>query len=123
MLALSFMLTVACVQGNTQVQVISSDEFQKKMTTTQDKQVVDVRTSEEYNSGHLNGALLIDFYKKDFKANLSKLDKTKPVFVYCAAGVRSGSAAEVLAEMGFKQIYDLKGGMNAWARSGKPVVK
>jgi rhodanese-related sulfurtransferase len=117
------LLVSACAQVNSQSQVLSADDFQKKLTSVADKQVIDVRTQEEYSSGHITGAILIDYYKKDFKSNLSKLDKNKPVFVYCASGGRSGSASEVLADMGFKQIYDLKGGMNAWARSGKPIIK
>jgi rhodanese-related sulfurtransferase len=117
------LLVTACAQGNSQSQVLGIEDYQKKLTALADKQVIDVRTQDEYNNGHLTDAVLIDFYKKDFKSNLSKLDKNKPVFVYCAAGGRSGSASEVLEELGFKQIYDLKGGMNAWTRAGKPVTK
>jgi rhodanese-related sulfurtransferase len=122
-LVLLILLVTACAQGNSQPQMLPVDDFEKKLASTTVKQVVDVRTQDEYSSGHLVGAVLIDYYKKDFKASVSKLDKNKPVFVYCASGGRSGSAAEVLEELGFKQIYDLKGGMNAWSRAGKPVTK
>jgi rhodanese-related sulfurtransferase len=121
--ALIVLLVAACAQGNSQSQVLSTADYEKKLVAITDKQVVDVRTQGEYNNGHLAGAVLIDYYKDDFKAKLSKLDKNKPVFVYCAAGSRSGSASDLLAELGFKQIYDLKGGMNAWARAGKPITK
>jgi rhodanese-related sulfurtransferase len=121
--ALIVLLVTACAQGNSQSQVLSAADYEKKLAAITDKQVVDVRTQGEYNNGHLTGAVLIDYYKDDFKAKLSKLDKNKPVFVYCAAGSRSGSASDLLAELGFKQIYDLKGGMNAWARAGKPITK
>jgi thioredoxin 1 len=117
------LLITACAQGNSQVQILNAADFEKKLTMLTDKQVLDVRTQGEYNNGHLTGAVLIDYYKDDFKTRLSRLDKNKPVFVYCAAGSRSSSAADVLADLGFKQIYDLKGGMNAWARAGKPITK
>jgi rhodanese-related sulfurtransferase len=116
-------LMVACTLGSAQTVQMSPVDFEKKLTTAKEKQIVDVRTAEEYSKGHLAGAVLIDYYKKDFKDQLSKLDKSKPVFVYCAAGGRSGSASEVLDDLGFKQVYDMKGGMNAWTKAGKPVVK
>jgi thioredoxin 1 len=116
-------LITACAQGNSQLQILNAADFEKKLTMFPDKQVIDVRTQGEYNNGHLTGAVLIDYYKDDFKTRLSRLDKNKPVFVYCAAGSRSSSASDLLADLGFKQIYDLKGGMNAWARAGKPITK
>jgi rhodanese-related sulfurtransferase len=122
-IVLIVLLVTACAQGNSQSQVLSAADYEKALASKVAKQVVDVRTQEEYTNGHLAGAVLIDYYKKDFKSNLSRLDKNKPVFVYCASGGRSGSAVEVLKELGFKQIYDLKGGMNAWARAGKPITK
>ena len=117
------LISAGCAQVNSQSQVLSVEDYQKKLNSISNKQLVDVRTQNEFKNGHLAGALLIDYNNKDFKANVSKLDKNKPVFVYCASGGRSGSAAEVLVELGFKQIYDLKGGMNAWSRAGKPVAK
>jgi rhodanese-related sulfurtransferase len=123
-LSVMVLLIVACGQGSSQSsQVLSPADFEKKVSSITDKTVLDVRTADEYKEGHLAGAIMIDFYKDDFKANLAKLDKNKPVFVYCAAGGRSGSAREVMEEMGFKQVYDLKGGMNAWRKAGKPVTK
>ena len=115
---------VACGQGTSQSsQVLSPADFEKKVSAVPDKTVLDVRTADEYKEGHLAGAIMIDFYKDDFKTKLSKLDKSKPVFVYCAGGGRSGSAREIMEGMGFKQIYDLQGGMKAWTKAGKPVIK
>jgi thioredoxin 1 len=122
-IALVVLFVTACAPGNSQSQLLSAADYEKKLASVADKQVVDVRTQAEYANGHLAGAMLMDYYKKDFKANLARLDKNKPVFVYCAAGSRSGSATEVLEELGFKQIYDLKGGMNGWVRAGKSVTK
>lgn len=104
-------------------QLLNASDFEKKLQETKDKIVLDVRTKSEYDQGHLVNATLIDYYKSDFKQQLSKLDKNKPVFVYCKAGGRSGSAVEILTDLGFKKVYDLQGGMNAWTKSDNPVVK
>jgi rhodanese-related sulfurtransferase len=115
---------VACSQSGAQTsELLAPAEFEKKLSTVKDKQVIDVRTPDEFLQGHLADAVMIDFYKDDFKSRIAKLDRAKPVFVYCAAGGRSGSATEILEELGFKKIYDLKGGYRAWTGAGKPVTK
>ena len=78
-------------------------------------QLVDVRTAKEYRKGHLGKAMNIDYYaKKDFEKEFEKLDKNKPLYLYCRSGFRSRKAAAKLIEMGFSKIYDLKGGLNNW---------
>ncbi len=104
-------------------QKLAPQDFAKKMSEAKGPLVLDVRTDKEYKEGHLANAVNIDFYKDDFKSQLSKLDKKKPVFVYCAAGGRSGKTATTLSDLGFKEIYDLSGGMQAWMQAKKPVVK
>ena len=104
-------------------QLLNASDFEKKLEATKNKIILDVRTQSEYDQGHLVNATLIDYYKNDFKQQLGKLDKNKPVFVYCAAGGRSGSAIDILTDLGFKKIYDLQGGMRAWSNFKKPIVK
>lgn len=115
-------LTVSC-QGQTGVQKLSVESFEKKLQATGDKIILDVRTADEFKGGHLVNATTIDYYSTDFKNQVNQLDKTKPVFVYCAAGVRSGKAASILSQLGFEQVYDLQGGFNAWAAARKPVER
>lgn len=98
-------------------------EFESMLAKDKSVQLVDVRTPEEFASGHIEGAVLIDYYDTDFGERIGKLDKTKPVMVYCAAGGRSGSTAEQLNKMGFKKVYDLEGGMRAWRSAGKKTVQ
>jgi thioredoxin 1 len=116
-------MTVTISQVKAQSQLLNVKSFDTRMASTKDKIVLDVRTSDEYNQGHLENAVMIDYYKPDFKQRLAKLDKAKPVFVYCAAGARSEGAAQALVDLGFKQVYDLQGGMNAWKKAKMPVVK
>ena len=78
-------------------------------------QLVDVRTPSEFKKGHLGQAMNIDFYdKRSFEASFEKLDKKKPVYLYCRSGFRSKKAAMRLLDMGFIKVYDLKGGLNNW---------
>lgn len=81
---------------------------------------IDVRTLDEYSAGHVKGALNIDFYSKDFKLKLSKLDKSKQYVVYCRSGNRSGQSVTMMEKMGFKELYDL-GAFSAWQDAGYPV--
>ncbi len=78
-------------------------------------QLIDVRTPEEYNLGHINGAVNIDYKNENiFYRSFKKLDKSKPVYLYCRSGNRSKKSADILIELGFSRIYDLKGGFIEW---------
>lgn len=78
-------------------------------------QLVDVRTAKEFNGGHIKNAVNIDYFKAaNFKKSFEKLDKDKPVYLYCRSGARSLKAARRLVDMGFSKIYDLKGGYMRW---------
>ncbi len=85
--------------------------------------ILDVRTPEEYAEGHLSQARNIDYKNDNFRQVVNKLDKTRPYFVYCKAGVRSARAADIMKELGFKQVYTLEGGMDAWEDERMKTVK
>ena len=75
-------------------------------------QLVDVRTPREYDSEHIKGVLNIDWFQPfKFKRAVEKLDKNRPVYIYCRTGNRSQKAARKLADFGFTQIYDLERGI------------
>ena len=93
--------------------IVTKSEF-KTLITNKEAQLIDVRTAGEYNGGHIANAKNIDFNGANFKSNIAKLDKNKPVLVYCQAGGRSGKAAAMMKEMGFKKVYDLEGGFGNW---------
>ena len=86
-------------------------------------QVLDVRTPEEWASGTIKGATKMNFFDKDFKTQLDKLDKNKPVYVYCKSGGRSGKATKQMKKMGFTTVYNLVGGIGAWDDAGKEKEK
>lgn len=106
-------------QSGNEKKVIGPKAFKAEMQAEESYYLLDVRTPAEYNAGNIEGARNLNIYDENFQAELAKLDKEKPVFVYCAVGGRSGQAAKTLSEMGFKKVVDLKGGYNAW-KSSKP---
>lgn len=85
--------------------------------------LIDVRTPEEYATGHVENAINIDFRASNFKDLIGELDKDQDVYVYCKVGGRSGGAAKLMDEMGFKKIYDLQGGILQWEKDGFKKVK
>ena len=86
-------------------------------------QLVDVRTKEEWDEGHLEGAALATVTEEGFiEKAAGMLDPEKPVLVYCQSGKRSAVAARKLRAAGFT-VHDLGGGIAAWKAAGKPVVK
>jgi rhodanese-related sulfurtransferase len=87
-------------------------------------QLLDARTQEEWDEGHLKGAKRVDFTAEGFveKAKAA-LDPKKPVLVYCRSGGRSAKAVKALREAGFTTVHDMDGGIIAWEKAGKPVEK
>ncbi len=104
------------------VELVNPTVFSENITKNEG-QVIDVRTSKEYNSGHIQDAVNIHLYDKDFKNRVAKLDKDKPVYVYCKLGGRSADAVVIMKEKGFTNIIELDGGIDAWVDTGNPIVK
>ncbi|MCG9880631.1 MAG: thioredoxin domain-containing protein [Bacteroidia bacterium] len=117
------MITVlsACSQQSSKGGKVSPDEFEKLISSTEGAQIVDVRTAEEYASGHVANAVNMDINAADFEQKITGLDKSKPVFVYCLSGGRSAGAVSVLEKNGFNTIYEMPGIM-AWNNANKPLV-
>lgn len=84
--------------------------------------VLDVRTPEEFQEGHLADATMIDFYRDDFRAQLENLDKDGSYLLYCRSGNRSGQTRALMEELGFTDVADVDGGILAWVEAGLPVV-
>jgi len=84
---------------------------------------VDVRTPGEYAGGHIDNAINIDYNASDFKEIINELDKNNGYIVYCQGGGRSAAASKVMAELGFKHINNMTGGILAWEAAGLPVEK
>lgn len=104
------------------ITVITPEEMQFFLESD-NVQLIDVRKQEEFDKGHIEGAQNIDFFSPTFFDDISKLDKEKPVYLYCHSGKRSAKCAEKMIEIGFVKIYDLEGGLSKWKHEGLQVVK
>ena len=108
------------ITSNSSFQDINSDELEL-MIKKEDLVLLDVRTPTEYSNGHLISAVNINYYGENFDDEIDKLDKLKPIVVYCKSGGRSSKSALKLVEKGFEKIYNLKGGFDQWIFHGKEV--
>lgn len=114
-LSLFFFFTACKDIGTAQaIEVISPQEVRDAVSNNQARQLVDVRTLEEFNEGHLKTAQNICVTDDDFTENISKLDKDQPIYLYCRSGKRSARAAQIVKDLGFKEIYDMDGGYLNW---------
>lgn len=114
---------LAIVNVNAQQSVVENLDakaYQSKLLNLKGT-VLDVRTADEFEAGHLKNAINIDWNNKSFKKQVKELPKFMPLFVYCGSGYRSGEAAKFLEEEGFKTIINLEGGLEAWEQAGLPL--
>lgn len=124
-IACFFVLIYGCSQGQAQgyYSKLEAREFYDKVNTIQNIQIVDVRTPEEFAEGHIAGAVNVDWKNDDFENQIYKLDKNKPVFVYCMSGRRSAKAVSKMKILGFSNISEMFGGMEAWRANNLPEHK
>ncbi|MCI5083571.1 MAG: rhodanese-like domain-containing protein [Saprospiraceae bacterium] len=97
-------------------EVVPTERFAELMDTIPEYQLIDVRTPQEFEDGHLDGAVNIDYYSSDFAEQLSTLKRDVPVLVYCRSGGRSAKASAMMRELDFETVYDMQGGFMAWTR-------
>ena len=94
----------------------------KLLKSVDDIQIIDVRTIEEHKSGYIEASLNIDFYDSSFIDSLNVLDKSKATVVYCKSGNRSGKSVLIMKSLGFKNVYNLKEGMNGWLGNRNEII-
>lgn len=84
----------------------------KKFIKNKEIYLIDVRSGQEYEEGHLEGALNIPLYniEKDIEKNIKNKDDT--IILYCSSGSRSKKAKEILEKLGYGEVYNLKEGIN-----------
>jgi rhodanese-related sulfurtransferase len=102
--------------------VLASPEKAQALIADGDVTVLDVRTPEEFATGHLAGAENVDFYATDFAEQIDELDQGGQYVVYCRSGNRSGKATRLMAQKGFTTVADVDGGIVAWEAAGLPTV-
>jgi rhodanese-related sulfurtransferase len=110
--------SVACAQ---QYKNVTAQEA-KTMIDKGDIVVVDVRTPQEWNAGHLKGAIHANVNDPGFQSTIEKIGKDKKVLVYCAAGGRSATASGKMTSWGWKNVWNMTGGYSSWSSAGLPTT-
>lgn len=104
----------------TEVKMVSPEEM-TELLEMEEVQLVDVRTPEEYKTGFIAHSQNIDFHSATFEEDIERLDKSKPVILYCKSGGRSSKCSKKLKEAGFKLVYELEGGITQWRHENHEI--
>jgi rhodanese-related sulfurtransferase len=120
LIASAFTLSCKETTSKTEIKLVTPEEM-KELAKMDGVQLIDVRTPEEFEEGHIKGFQNINFMSDTFQEDIEKLDKTKPIIVYCKSGNRSGKSCEIMKEKGFVKIYDLEGGIEKWKYEGNEI--
>jgi rhodanese-related sulfurtransferase len=114
LLVLVAVMTISCQsQPHSNSLVLNAPEYKTEINK-ENVQLIDVRTPSEFEAGAIPNAVNVNVNEATFDEKIQKLDKTKPVYVYCRSGARSQTAAYKMVEMGFEKVIDLKGGYLSW---------
>jgi rhodanese-related sulfurtransferase len=85
--------------------------------------ILDIRTPEEFDAGHIEGAIMVDFRADNFEAEMDKLDRDKAYLLYCRTGNRSRQSLETIDRLGFGEIYHLSDGIAGWQADGQATTR
>ena len=107
-------LTSGCTAQEAIYEDVTKERF-AELIKTRDGMLIDLRTPKEYEEGHIEGSVNIDFFADNFEDEIAKLDKNKTVYIYCASGGRSGETLKLMKESGFKMVYHLPVGYDGWS--------
>lgn len=114
---------VFCQDAPKTIRTISVDNFDAVTDSLRGEILIDLRTPEEVKGGIIHGAMVIDYFGSDFESSIQKLDRNKVYVLYCARGGRSGETAGIMEKLGFRKIYNLEGGFNAWVKKNRLIRK
>ena len=119
----SLISTASCSQSrsSSEKHVLSVQEFKEAMKAP-DVLLIDVRTPQEYKSGHIAGSINVDWTAPNYEEQFAKLDSSKHLLLYCGIGGRSDQAREYLQDRGYR-VQDLEDGIKAWKEAGMPVER
>ncbi|MCK9411529.1 MAG: thioredoxin domain-containing protein [Prolixibacteraceae bacterium] len=121
-IAISFVLiSLLAISQNAVIKQVSPGQFQQLIKNPKGI-LLDVRTHSEYGNGHIANSGQLNYYALDFRKRLLLLPKSDPIFLYCNTGYRSQKAAEILAENGHQNVYNLEHGIMDWELKNLPVV-
>ena len=125
-LAATLLLLVisGCAAGNRSVADLTPAEAEKMIKTNQRDSafvILDVRTPEEFNSGHLAGAVNVDYRSSDFQNKIDELSKSRTYLLYCRTGHRSANALSLMKSKGYQRVYNMLGGITRWREENRDI--
>lgn len=115
------LLNIACTQDHS-IKRIAAKEA-KELIESKTIHIIDVRTDQEYNRGHLKNAKLLNMMSANFSKKIKLLDKNKSYLIYCHSGNRSFKVAKEMADLGFKSVYEMKYGIREWNSMNYEITK
>ena len=117
---LSLIFVFSCELLNSpEINIISESDFVEIQDS--DYTLIDVRTQDEFDLGHIDGAINLDFYSETFQNDILSLPKNETIVLYCRTNNRSSKTANILKENGFKEISVLEGGITDWVKNGNDI--
>ncbi len=117
---LSLIFIFSCELLNSpEINIISESDFVEILDS--DYTLIDVRTQDEFDLGHIDGAINLDFYSETFQNDILSLPKNETIVLYCRTNNRSSKTANILKENGFKEISVLEGGITEWVKNGNDI--
>jgi len=114
------LILFSCSENKSISNLVSAKDFNQMIKNDRSAIIIDVRTPEEFNKGHLRNSLNVNWFDENFDENLNIFNKDLPVFVYCLSGGRSSKANEKIQSLGFKNVYELDGGILEWRKNKLP---
>lgn len=125
------LFSFSCQSGNSEAtdqisQDILAKDAYKIIEANQSNEefiILDTRTSGEYKRGHIQNSFFVDYSSPSFKAEIEKLDRNKKYIIYCHSGGRSKTTLNMMKKLGFKEAYNMIGGIVAWSKSGYQLVQ
>lgn len=125
------MFSFACQSGNSETSelisqdILAKDAFQliEANKSNEDFVILDTRTPGEYDRGHIQNSIFVDYSSPSFKAKIEKLNKDKKYVIYCHSGGRSKTTLNMMKKLGFKEAYNMIGGIVAWSKAGYQLEK
>ena len=117
---LSLIFIFSCELLNSpEINIISESDFVEILDS--DYTLIDVRTQDEFDLGHIHSAINLDFYSETFQNDILSLPKNETIVLYCRTNNRSSKTANILKENGFKEISVLEGGITEWVKNGNDI--
>ena len=117
---LSLIFIFSCELLNSpEINIISESDFVEIQDS--DYTLIDVRTQDEFDLGHIDSAINLDFYSETFQNDILSLPKNETIVLYCRTNNRSSKTANILKENGFKEISVLEGGITDWLKNGNDI--